>query len=287
MSKIFEALQKTEGNLASTAKTVLGDAIALPMHQEPRESEPRDQAHPLTSERSSDKIRVATIHLPQRFPLLPFDGSNARAEEQYRIIRTRISHAPAQPQMLLISSAMAGDGKTISALNIAAALSMQEDVRVLIADCDFRRSTLTKVLGLEPAPGLKEVLLGAVSIEEALVRMEQFPNLYFLAPGATTQNPAELLSTARWQAVQKTLCSEFRFMVIDAAPVGAVAEYELLQLACDGVLLVARQDYTDRQLLKKALDVVPPSKQLGVILNCVEDWFPWKTHSQYYYSGKS
>jgi Mrp family chromosome partitioning ATPase len=80
--------------------------------------------------------------------------------------------------------------------------------------------------------------------------------------------------------------SEFGFVIVDAPPIGAVADYELLQQACDGVIVVVRQDYTNRQLWQRALETVPKTKQLGVILNCAEDWFLWKTHSYYYYSGK-
>jgi capsular exopolysaccharide synthesis family protein len=188
--------------------------------------------------------------------------------------------------MILVSSAMPGDGKTISALNLAAALSMQEGIRVLLVDCDFRRSSLTRLLGLQVTPGLGDVLRGDADVEASLVQTEQFPNLYFLPSGETSKNPAELLTTARWQAVKEVLCSEFRFLVIDAPPVGGVAEYELLQLASDGVLLVIREGYTNRQLLKNALEAVPQRKKLGVILNCVEDWLLWKTNSYYYYSGK-
>jgi Mrp family chromosome partitioning ATPase len=61
----------------------------------------------------------------------------------------------------------------------------------------------------------------------------------------------------------------------------------LLQLACDGVVLVVRQDYTNRRLCQRALDTVPKAKQLGIVLNCVEDWFLWKTQSYYYYGNDS
>ncbi len=81
--------------------------------------------------------------------------------------------------------------------------------------------------------------------------------------------------------------SEFDFVIMDAPPVGSAAEYELLQLACDGVVLVVRQDHTNRQLWKRALDTVPKSKQLGVVLNCARNWFLWKTHSYYDYSDKA
>lgn len=287
MSKIFEALQKTEGSLATVANAVFDDAIVTQIAQ----PDPDQRAAQQNGEASeggngrSGRVRVAQIPVAPGSAMLPFGTRDGQPGEQYRMIRTRISHHPAQPKILLVSSAMPGDGKTISALNLAGALSMQENVRVLLVDCDFRRSSLTKMIGLEPTPGLGEVLRAEATVEASLVQVAEFPNLFFLPSGGASPNPGELLTMARWAAVQKLLCSEFRFIVIDAPPVGAVAEYELLQMACDGVILVVRQDYTNRQLLKNALDAVPQAKQLGVILNCVEEWFLWKTHSYYYYSG--
>jgi capsular exopolysaccharide synthesis family protein len=291
VSKIFEALKRTESDVAQVAMSVLGDSQAVPVL--PRQQDAAsDATHADAGEQpppviSGSTVRTITLQAPAMAPVLPFDGSEPRAAEQYRIIRTKIRHHPEQPRMLLVSSPMPGDGKTITALNLAAALALQESQRVLLVDCDFRRSSLTALLGLSTAPGLSEILRGEAPLESSLLSIQQFPNLYFLPPGSAAPNPSELLSTARWQSLIEIVRREFRFVVFDAPPVGIVAEYDLLQHACDGVVLVARQDHTNRELWRKTLDTVPQPKQLGVILNCVEDWFLWKTHSYYYYSGST
>lgn len=291
MSKIFEVLQKTEGELAEVAKGVLAEeAPAVPaVVPEVTAAHARPPAPDSKGIQGNHRetIRSVTIDLSSKSPILPFDGRGDRAAEQYRIIRTKISHHPEQPRIVLVSSPMPGDGKTISAINLAAALSLQEDQRVLLLDCDFRRSSATRLLGLAAVPGLGEVLRSEASLEAALVRINQFPNLYVLPPGISAPGPAELLASARWQSLMDLCASEFRFVVIDAPPIGAVAEYELLQDACDGIVLVVRQDHTNRQLWRKALETVPKQKQLGVILNCAREWFLWKTNSYYYYSGKA
>lgn len=268
--------------------SVLGEQVAV-APEVPATDQPKKIGHvPLDMPKMDTptiEMRAESVHIAPDSPMLPFDGSDARAAEQYRIIRTKIRHHPEQPRMLLVSSPMPGDGKTVSAANLAGALALQENLRVLLVDCDFRRSALTKLLGLEArAPGLGEVLRGEATLESALISIGQFPNLYVLPPGDPIPNPAELLSTAKWQALTELFRREFRFTVFDAPPVGTVADYDLLQLACDGVVLIARPDHTNRQLWRKALETVPKSKQLGVILNCVEDWFLWKTHGYYYYS---
>jgi len=284
LSKIFEALRRTESAAAEAAMSVLGEPAAVasraPVVEQPR------MVETAVLETPKIELRAEEIRIAPNSPMLPFDGSDARAAEQYRIIRTKIRHHPAQPKMILVSSPMPGDGKTVSAANLAGVLALQENVRVLLVDCDFRRASLTKFLGLDASgtPGLGEVLRGEATLESALVSIAQFPNLYVLPPGDPSPNPSELLSTAKWEALTQLFRREFQFTIFDAPPVGAVADYELLQLACDGVVFVARPDHTNRQLWRQALEVVPKPKQLGVILNCVEDWFLWKTHNYYYYS---
>ncbi len=285
MSKIFEALRKTEGDLAEVAKAILADE-AVPETAARTDAGNELKAPEIAAEPEST-IRLETIDLAPDSPTLPFDGSDQHAAEQYRIIRTKIHNHPSRPRTVLVSSAMPGDGKTISAINLAAALSLQENLRVLLLDCDFRRSSATKLLGLHATSGLGEVLRQEASLESSLIRVAQFPNMYLLPPGDGSPGPAELLSTAGWRSLLEALRSEFRFVIIDAPPVGAVAEYELLQLVCDGVVLVARQDYTSRRLWQRAMEAVPKPKHLGVILNCAEEWFLWKTHSYYYYSASN
>lgn len=285
MSKIFEALQKTEGELAAIANVVLdghasdpnaGRSVSNDPETEPREMQPG----------YGDTIRSATVTINSGSPLLPFHCGDEEAAEQYRIIRTKVDHFPGQPRIVLISSAMPNDGKTVTAINLAAALSLQENQRVLLLDCDFRHSSAMTTLGLPTAPGLGEVLRGEAAVGAALVQIEQFPNLYVLPPGDMSAGPAELLSSARWHSLMDLCREEFRFVVLDAPPVGSVAEYDLLQLACDGIVLVVRQDHTNRQLWRRALDTVPKEKQIGVILNCAQKWFLWKTHAYYgYYSA--
>jgi capsular exopolysaccharide synthesis family protein len=272
MSKIFEALRKAEGELAEVARAVLG---------EPAADSPEIQAD------HNQTVRLVAIDLAPGAPLLPFGRSDDEASEQYRIIRTKINHHPKQPRIVLVSSPMTGDGKTISAINLAAALSLQEDIRVLLLDCNFRRSSVTKLLGIAATPGLGEVLRGEADLEAALVQIEQFPNLYVLPPGTMSTGSAELLATARWRSLMERCRTEFRFVILDAPPIGAVAECELLQLACDGIVLVVRQDHTNRHLWRRTLQTVPKEKQIGVILNCVKNWFLWKTHKYSYHSGKA
>jgi len=246
LSKIFEALRKTESKIGQLAMPDLTAELSVGNVQ---------AAEGLLSASKGDQevggeIRSQPIRLLAGSPIL-FDGIDQQAAEQYRIIRTKIHHHPAQPRVLMVSSAMPGDGKTISAINLAGALALQEDLEVLLIDADFRRPTVAKLLGLSAGPGLSEVVSGKASIEEALVRVEQFPNLYVLTAGKNLPNAAEHLTSARWRALCDFFRTRFRYTILDSPPLGTVADCELLQLAADGVVLVVRLGHTDRQLLKR------------------------------------
>ena len=288
MSKIFEALRRTESKIGRLAMPDLTAEVSITDVKTGEEGIVIGRAGDLSGRVGDQKvrsdIRTQPIRLLAGCPIL-FDGIDPQASEQYRIIRTKIHHHSAQPSLLTVSSAIPRDGKTISAINLAGALAVQEDLQVLLIDADFRRSTVAKSLGLSQSPGLSDVLRGTASIEEALVRVEQVPNLYVLTAGQTVPQDTDLLTSGRWRELCDIFRARFRYTVLDSPPLGTVADCDLLQLAADGVILVVRFGHTDRQLLKRAFATALKAKPLGVILNCAEDWFLWRTHSYYYYGN--
>jgi capsular exopolysaccharide synthesis family protein len=210
-----------------------------------------------------------------------------RAGEQYRLLRTNILQHSARPKALAISSATPGDGKTISAINIAGILALKSEPTVLLVDADFRRGSIAKVLGLDASPGMSDILEGHCSIEKAIVRVEQLPNLHILPAGTTTSKPTELLDSALFRWLVKALRDQFSFVIFDTTPTAVVADFKLVQQVCDGVLLIVRPDHTDRRALLEALEMEPRDKLLGTVINNFEDWFLWKNDDNYYYPGES
>ena len=311
MTKIFEALRKAPGNMSDILPELLEQEPgerplegtgpgAEPMTQEARDEamvqamlgEPED-ARPVTPGSKSktladpwkNGIRELPVRVAAASPLLPFDDTNRVAAEQYRIIRTRLIQHPKQPRLVLISSGGPGDGKSVTSVNIAGALSLKTEANVLLMDADFRRPTIHRQLGLPASPGLAEVLAGTANLDDALVRAAQFPNLCVIPAGAPCANPSELLDSARWRALCDELRIRFRYMIADSPPVASVADYELLQATCDGVVLVVRPDHTKRNLCQKALQTIPKEKLIGVVVNCVPKWLlaGASPYSGYYY----
>lgn len=282
MSKVYEALQRAQQR---------GGRIQIPVvlaePADPREQ--TDQAaeipSPIETQEDPD-VRMIPINVPPNSVAIPWNGaSDAGASEQYRIIRTRIVQHPNRPKLLLITSANSGDGKTVSAINIAGVLALRDNANVLLIDADFRRKGLCKMLGLPGELGIANVLAGNSTLQNAIIRVEQYPNLYVLPAGVSAINPAELLDSKAWESLCGSVRKSFDYVVVDAPPIAGVADYELIQAKCDGVIVVIRPDHTDRTLSAKAFELIPREKTLGVVLNCAYQWFLWKTHEAYYYGS--
>jgi len=299
VSKLFEIMSSGKGEIADLVRPLVEveagpaapastetSAKADVLETAPPEAEVSTATAPFAGQ-----IRTLNLRVAAPSPLLPFEPGQWRASEQYRILRTKIVQHPKQPRMIVISSPAAGDGKSVSAINTAAALSLKNEGYVLLLDADFRKSALHYLLGLPESPGLTEVLRGRCTLEKALVRAQEFPNLFVMSAGTTPANPVELLDSAAWQMLSGTLRGMFQYIVVDSPPVGAVADYDLIQAVCDGVILVVRPDHTNRHLCKASLAAVPEAKLLGALLNCVPEWLLARRagadHYYYYSSEKS
>jgi Mrp family chromosome partitioning ATPase len=130
--------------------------------------------------------------------------------------------------------------------------------------------------------GVAEVLCGKIAWRQAILRCRELPNFYIAPAGQAQGNSAELLDSKAWRNGLAELREQFDFIVIDTPPIGLVADYDLIQASCDGVVVVARPNHTDRTSFNKAIQAIPADKNLGVVINCVERWFLWKAQDYTY-----
>ena len=291
MGKIFEAVRKTEGTSLDLERLLPDAGSAQPQHDRlgsPAGSLPIKNGHHGNPEapQQQSHIRSVRVSLAQDEPLLPFDDNFvSSAADQYKIVRTKIAQHTRKPSILLTSSAGPGDGKSVSAINVAAALAVSPETSVILVDGDFRGANLASSLGVSTSSGLSDVLSGKCQLTDAIVRLEPFQGLYLLPTGKTPVNSAELLASPLWKTSCAYFREHFRFTVIDSPPVGAVADYDLLQAACDGVIFVVRPDHTKRSLCMNAIKALPKGKLLGVLMNGVDSNFFGKGAGHYYGYG--
>ena len=204
--------------------------------------------------------------------------------EQFRSLRTRVLQAGEHQQMrtFVITSAGIGEGKTLTALNLAWLLAQTEGVRALVIDSDLRQPCATDYLGIDVPVGLSEVLGGDLTFEDAIVRLQP-AGLYLMPGGKARDDVAELLSGPTYARVLKEARRLFDYVIIDAPPLGIFTDANVLIDRADGALLVVRSGKTRYAAIDRLLDHLPRERMLGVVLNRVDEEFDPKA---YYYQHR-
>lgn len=174
----------------------------------------------------------------RKISLIAHAEPKSQVSEAFRSLRTGIhfSSISRKKQVLLVTSTFPGEGKSTVSANLACILAQTGD-RVVVVDCDLRRSTLHQKFGLEKEPGLTNLLAGDNSLGETL-RQTPIPNLFFLSAGATPPNPAELLGSREMADLISNLRDDFDLVLVDAPPVLAVTDAPLLTALADIVMVI-------------------------------------------------
>lgn len=288
MSRFYEALRQHENSLEhqllgkveipaakwerSEAENPVGLTEKVLLHESAAPAMPELPVTPLHVVPRKG-YRVLRTNIAKGVPLFPFGQDSSEAAEEYRMLRTTILQHPNKPKCIAVSSASPNDGKTITAINLAGILAKTNDTRLLLIDTDMRRPSVALALGIPTSPGLADVLAGTCSLQDAIVEIEDFPGFYVLPSGEAQNNPAELLASDRWTRSIAKLREQFTAIVCDTTPVAAVADFNLVKQAADGLILVVRPDNTNRAALRSALAIEPRAMLLGVVVNASEDWF--------------
>lgn len=208
------------------------------------------------------------------------------AAEQYR----RLSNIAQEMQketglrVLAVSSAAVGDGKTITAINLAGALAQAaEGARVLLADADLRRGSVSTYLGLNErgARGLSDVVLNPDLSLDSVVRPSPPFNFCVLPAGTPRAAPYEVFRAARLRELLDEARQLYDYVILDAPPLVPVADCRALERCVDGFLLVVAAHKTPRRLFEEALNLIDPSKTVGLVFN--RDDSPLSAYSSYGY----
>lgn len=203
---------------------------------------------------------------------------NFAASEAYKLLRTKIQYSFAgdkTSRVIGVSSALTGEGKSLTAVNLAYTLS-QLNNKVLLIDCDMRRPSLPDKLPIQKKPGLSGFLSGQAQ-EQTMFQYCNIPGdeqaFHVVAAGQIPPNPVELLSSSRMSMMLKQLREMYDYIILDLPPIGEVSDALTVTKEIDGILLVVRQDYCNRLALAEAVRQFEfvGSKILGVTYNCATD----------------
>ncbi len=189
------------------------------------------------------------------------------SREQYRRLAATLHHHQTDNglKVVMIASAMMGEGKTLTAANLALTLSESYQRSVLLIDADLRRPSLNKVFGINGAPGLAE---GLSALEEGKVTLHQVsPRLSVLPAGKPSSDPMAGLTSGRMRRVIDEARESFDWVILDTPPVGLLTDANLLAAMVDGTVLVVQAGSTPYDLVKRAVEAIGAARVLGVVLN--------------------
>lgn len=203
-----------------------------------------------------------------RQPLVDADEHGARAEA-FRTLRTNLQFADVDrpPRVIVVTSPLPNEGKSISASNLALTLALG-GARVVLVDGDLRKPSIGTYLGVSSGAGLTTVLSGRHDLRE-VISVYGRDTLAVLPAGPTPPNPSELLGSQQMADLLATLAEHYDVVVVDAPPLLPVTDAAVLAAAADGAVLVLRHGRSRREDTVRALQALSAvnAKLLGTVLN--------------------
>jgi protein-tyrosine kinase len=192
------------------------------------------------------------------------------AVEQYRRLAAILHHAQKERGIsrILVASALAEEGKTLTATNLALTLSESYRKRVLLIDADLRRPGVNLAFGIAKQAGLSEALAAEVPGKLAIIQLS--PNLAVLPAGHPNQDPMHGLTSLRMSQILDEASEMFDWVIIDSPPVGILPDAKLLARMVDNVVFVVAAGATPHGAIQRAVDALGRDRVLGVVLNRVD-----------------
>jgi capsular exopolysaccharide synthesis family protein len=202
--------------------------------------------------------------------LISLDGPTSPAAEAFRSLRTSVKFLGVDEDIrtVLVTSAAASEGKTVTAANLAVAL-VQSGERVLLTGADLRRPRLHELFGAPLTPGLTTVLLRDTPVDAAIYDVAELPGLHLLTSGPTPPNPSELLGGEHARTMLRELAERYDTVIIDSPPVLPVTDAQVLAHLVDATIVVVAYGETSRRGLTRTLELLHQvdAPVAGTVLN--------------------
>jgi len=200
--------------------------------------------------------------------------------EKFRVLGLRLRHLRDKRKLrrVVVTGTAPEEGKSLIAANLALNQARSKVLKTLLIDGDFRRPSLAKRFGVgELLPGLSECLRGERQLSEVVYQLEG-SGLCFLPAGMAPENPLELMQSGRLQEFLDQLGTFFDWIIIDTPPIFPLADTTFWMKLADGVLLVVREEVSDKKLVQRAVEALDRATLLGVVVNSCT----YSEHKYYY-----
>jgi len=284
VSIVEKALLKAQNRAASEEKKLSPSGQIVPVTPVSLVTPHQDsdaQVEPVArAVRARDRktIRLDYAALRAVGALPPQEGEHRLAEEYRRIKRPLVARAldasadsNERSRLILVASAIAGDGKTFTSLNLALSLAREKDIHALLIDADFVKPQISTMLGIQRDAGLLDLLRDASLDVEALIQQTDVAGLTVLPAGLRSDTDTELLASKRMsQLMSQLLANDVRRIVVfDSAPLLLTNEARELAGAVGQVVLVVRAGVTPQQAVLGALGFIREGCSVGLVLSQV------------------
>ncbi len=260
----------------------------------------RDREEPVLPGQSTGQADISDVFvtdhtiLPKNPYLVTLNEPDSPIAEEYKKLKSMIVKMTKQGKFqntLMVTSTIAEEGKSLTAMNLAITLACEYDHTVLLVDADLRRPSLSNLLGIETSLGLSDCLLNGVDVKDVLVKTG-IGKMVFLPPGNHVADPVELLLSRRMQELLGEIKHRYadRYVIIDTPPVLPFAEVHSLASIVDGLIYVVREGMAPLNGIKEALGMIKGCNILGFVFNGVEldamdDYHRYYNYRRYYKRG--
>jgi protein-tyrosine kinase len=225
----------------------------------------------------STKRLIVDINALRAGGYLPEEEKDRQFADHYRHIKRPLiqkaladdAGAAADPRLIMVTSALPGDGKTFTSINLAFSLARERDISVLLVDADLLKPHVSKIFGLQQATGLTDALVDETVSIESLVTATNVRGCSILPAGAPTEGTSELLSSNRMRQIVTSLCTQNprRIVLLDSPPLLITSEGPALAHIAGPVVLVVRAGQTPRQAVLDAVGLIDQNRAGGIVLN--------------------
>lgn len=210
--------------------------------------------------------------------IVAFYDPKSSVAEQYRILRTNLQaiNAKTPIKAITITSSIHGEGKTITAINLA--MTMAHDLskkNILLVDADLRRARISKYLGINAEAGLADLINNGVGVDEALLNIG-IDNLTILPAGKIPSNPAELLGSFKMKNLIDWFKAKYDYIIFDTPPIIPVTDAGVVGAQADGVIMVIQAERTQKGIVEHSEGLLrqAQAKVLGYILTNIQYHIP-------------
>jgi capsular exopolysaccharide synthesis family protein len=211
------------------------------------------------------------------------DGNKLIFLEQFKALRAKFEYQVDihKYRVVAVTSAIAEEGKTLTAANLAANLASVGRKKVLLIDTDMRKSDIAPMFNAPPKPGLKEFLAGSASLDDIILASNSAKGFSLIPGGERGTPPSDLLAGKTFRSFLQEMRNKFDVVLLDTPPLLPVADTMSMRDQVDGFILIFRIGFTPYVMLRQAIEEIDRNKILGVVLNGVE-MQKYKYYQRYY-----